>query len=282
MTTYAEAFRERQREKQAANPFLDLTKQILVPATAFTDIEDELAVRQLLLETGTTTTPFWGNSPGDYDSMVMSKNFVVPGIVTVTGVGFEQRLHRDRPPGRHGTSMKQLGIQAAKFEIHIQMWTEEHLQQFERLVPLLKSQRYTVEEVTETVGFTGNNAGAGFTGSAGTTKKKYLPAGPQPFDMYHPLLALFKIRSAHILKVSMPCAGGRGSDIFEVKIDCEEHVFRTATAVKKADKSLEIVPSNPLIGETAETLAAKSKKPSAFVSNPSQPGFNTGGASGGW
>lgn len=282
MTTYYEAFKAKQREKERANPFLDMGRQILVPSEYFEDDVDSLRVRDVLL-LATDGTPFWGTDPRAYDTVIFAKNIILPGVCRMTGKGFAQRLQRDRPPGKHGTSVKQLGIQAAKFEIHVRMWTEEHLRNFEKLVPLLKQQRFTVEETTEAVGFTGNANGAGFTGSAPAVKKKYLPAGPQPFDVYHPMLQLFRIRAAHVLEVSFPSQSHESQDVFECRIECEEHVHKAASssAVKNADKALEIVESNPLIGKTAGTRALEAKKPSTTTKAGGGSFGGTNGA-GGW
>jgi hypothetical protein len=281
-----------------AGPFLDLTKQSLMGATTTAqDTEDAARVQRVLLD-ATSGTPFWGTDPGAYETVRFAKNLYLPGHCRIGGRAFEQRIQRDKPPGTHGQSVKQLGIQPARVDITLQLWTEEHLRAFEALVPVLKQQRYTVQTTTEAVGFTGNAPGiaissvggysstqsatgaAGFSGALGgggftgvvpgTTKvtKKVTPAGPQPLDVYHPLLALFRIRSVHVLSVGFPEA--RDGDVWEVQIHCEEHVQRRASAVGVADQSIEIVERNPLVGKTAATLALQQQAAKTTKTKPSQ------------
>jgi hypothetical protein len=284
------------------SPFLDLSKQIIAGALPRGDPEEELAAREVLIKAA-AGTPFWGTDPGAWETVRFAKNILLPGNCRLKGKGFAQKLQRDSAAGTHGHKVKQLGIQPAKFTITVRMWTEDHLRAFERLVPLLKSQRYKVETTSTAVGYTGTVAGAtnaGFTSASaatgneqgtfvagfsgvvpGTTQttKKSTPAGPAALDVYHPVLALFKIRSVHITEVGFPEAGD--DDVWTSEIDCEEFVYRPS-AVKAAASSLDIVESNPLIGKTGGTLAQEEKKnakPSKFTKGPP---VRSGGASGGW
>lgn len=274
------------------SPFIDLTTQVLAASLPRGDPEDELAVRRVLLE-ASAGTPFWGTDPSAWETVRFAKNIYLPGQCKLTGKGFSQKLQRDSPAGTHGHKVKQLGIQPAKFQITVRMWTEDHLRSFERLVPLLKSQRFKVETKTDGVGFTGNaipsqplssNESAGFSGlvpGTTTTTKKSIPAGPAALDVYHPALALFRIRSVHVVEVGFPHQ--TDGDVWEVEIDCEEFIYR-ASAVKVADTSMDIVESNPRVGKTGATLAMEQKKTAAKPSKLTKTPFggNSGGASGSW
>jgi len=285
-----------------STPFLDLTKQIITASPVEGDDDDQLRVRSLLLEWG-EGTPFWGNYPATYETVRFAKNILLPGHCKVTGKGFAQKLQRDSPAGTHGHKVKQSGIQAAKFQISVRMWTAEHLEAFARLIPLLKQQRYKTTTTTEAVGFTGSVTGttaAGFTSAAGatgnspgtftagysgvvpgTTKvtKKSVPVGPKPIDVYHPMLALFKIRSVLITEVSIPVASSDG-DIWESTIECEEFIYKPST-VQTPTSSQDLLVIEKNVGKTAATIEQErraSAKPSKFSKAPP----NTGGASGGW
>lgn len=263
------------------SPFLDLTKQVLTANPVEGEDEDQIRTRQLMLEWG-EGTPFWGDYPASWETVRFAKNIFLPGQCKLSGKGFAQKLQRDSPAGTHGAKVKQFGIQPAKFSIVVRMWTAEHLKSFERLVPILKSQRYKTTTTTDAVGYTGNAGGAGFSGVvAGTTKvtKKSIPVGPKPLDVYHPALALFKIRSVHVIDVTFPMPTGEG-DVFESTIECEEFVYRPS-AVKTASEADSLLVIEKNVGKTAATLALEERaqsKPSKFSKNPP----NTGGANGSW
>lgn len=257
------------------SPFFDITKSITAASAPRTETIS-----------APSGTPFWGDTPGAYDTVRFAKgSIVLPGTCRVGGKGFAQKVQRDKAPGTHGSKIKQLGIQPARIDITVSMWTEDHLRAFERLIPILKEQRYAAvtEErsnilgtqaedlsATDPSGFEAKGLGFGgvgfYTFSTSLKKrttlvvKKSVPAGPKALDVYHPMLALFKIRSVMVLEVSIP-EPGRDDGVWESKIECEEFVYRAAS-VKVADQSLDIVESNPRIGKTAATLAIESKKPS--------------------
>lgn len=297
MTTYFESVQAQKREKERANPYLDLSRQVLVPVSNYEeDTADALRTRELLLQ-WSSGTPFWGSDPAAYEHVRFAKNIILPGICKISGRGFEQRLQRDKPAGTHGHSVKQLGIHPCKVQIEVRMWTPEHLQDFERLIPLLLAQKYKTEVRAEAV-YTERRADLfadettnrstllgsfGFTPAAslnrpGTdtatqTRTVTVAAGPQAVDVYHPMLALFKIRSVHIASVSIPEPTGDG-DVWQARIECEQFINKPV-AVKAADKSLEIVPENPRVGQTAFDIERAKKKPSERTKGG-------GNASGNW
>lgn len=233
-------------------PFLDMTQQAMTGSLGRST--DVVARRKAIRSSA--GTPFPGNNPAPYQTVRFAQNIQLPGECKVTGKGFEQRMQRDQPAGSHGTHTKSVGIQPARFTIAIRMWMPEHWDALQRLIPLLKSQKQKV--TTDAVGFTGNANGAGFSGVVpNTTTTKTVATGPAPLDVYHPVLALFKIRSVHILSVTLPQPGSE-VDVWECAIECEEFVYRPS-AVKTNDKSLEITEAN--LGPTAATLALSAPRP---------------------
>ncbi len=293
-----------------ADPYLDLSTAVLDPRRGTVEVEGwgldagtglPLRTRERVLKG--TGTPFWGDEPGLYDTVRFGKNILLPGVCSVEGNAFQQRIQRDETPGLHGASLKQLGRKQCKIRITVQMWTREHLDSFARLVPLLKSQRYVAKTVTTTTDadgtsiVTGTGSGRGATGYWGdapsaaaaggislesvTIKRTTsVPVGPAPIDVYHPMLALFRIRTVHILAVSLPERGRGGTDVWEATIECEEHVAARQTAVKTADASQELITEqNPRIQKTAATLALESKKPSDVAASAPSRGR---GVTGSW
>lgn len=282
--------------------FLDFTSQSLSPGVT----RSPATGRAVVASGGKGQTPFWGDSPDLYDTIRFGKDFVMPGVCTLRGKAFSQRVQRDQPPGKHGASLKQLGRQPCKIDITLKLWTAEHLAAFERLIPVLKAQRTkTFGTVSRTapapsgLGLLGLDFGASLSGNsplgpnAGVfpadqgykVTDKTVPVGPAPVDVYHPLLAMFRIRSLHILDVSFP-EPTHEPQVWEVKISCEEFIAQRSTTVTTASQSMELVESNPLIGKTAVTNAreAKTRKPSELAASPGPalPGDFRGGSSGGF
>lgn len=283
MATYYETVVADRREKQRADPFVDLSTQIIVPLSNFVEDEDDALATRAVLAQWDSGTPFWGKYPGAYETVRFAKSLSLPGQCKLSGKGFEQRLQKDKPPGVHGHSVKQIGIQPAKVEILCRMWTEKHLEDFEKLIPLLLSQRYklvpdTKSNILGEAGLTQGLGGIGFLevsdrvrNRQAVTGTKSVAAGPKAIDIYHPLLALFKIRSVHVLSVGIPTPSS-DHGVWEVKIDCEQFIYRPV-AVKVANTSLEITELN--LGKTAATLEAEKKKPSGVTADP-----NAGGTRG--
>lgn len=248
-------------------PFLDLTKQVLQPDDG--NLVQVPGSPRPAIATS-SGTPFWGTNPGAYETVRFAKNIILPGQCKVTGKGFEQRLQKDKAPGTHGASVKSIGMQPAKISIVVRMWTEDHLRAFEALVPLLKMQKYTQKAVEEVPYWTAPSfPGKPFSGvlAPETVKKsKTVHAGPKPIDVYHPMLAMFRVRSVHIESISIPQPSSE-PEVWEATIACEEFIYRP-TAVKAADESLAI--TEKTVGKTAFTLAMESKNnapppPSATV-----------------
>lgn len=270
------------------DPFLDLSKTVIGAYDNGRTVEDEEKAREVIASATTAGgTSFWGKYPQDYQHVIFGKGLRLPGTCKVSGTGFEQRLKRDQPAGTHGHSVKQLGIQPSKFDIRIQLWTEEQLEDFARLIPVLKQQRYKTTKQVESVGFTGLdpfadtsrnlstrlnehgfvpiqnqstvdpifNEAARITPTTKVIKNVSVPVGPAPIAVYHPMLALFKIRMVHIVSVSLPEPTSGDPGIWECVIKCEEFVEKRTSTVKTADHSMDIIEANPRIGRTAITNA---------------------------
>ena len=253
--------------------FLDVSRAVLAGTPGAT-------------ETTSSGTPFWGDDPRAYDTVIFARNIRLPGNCDIEGKGFSQRVDSKKPAGSHGESTTPLGRNPAEITITCTMWMPEHLTAFAKLVPILRSQKMVAEkasnllgEAGETQGFGGFESGikgvGGFTRFSDSIKKRdgtrnvSKPAGPAPLDIYHPWLEIFRISSVHILEVGIP-RRITGTDKWTVSIKCREFVRKREAQVVTHGKSLEIVESNPLVGKTAVTLENEKerKKPSRSQTTP--------------
>lgn len=189
--------------------------------------------------------PFWGEDPESWDTVIIL-GVRLPGICEVKGKGFHQRIDRKKSPGKNGCTYTHLGIEAAKFDLIIQLWTEQHLLDFAKLIPLLKPRKKTTKTVDRyklsgpnTPGLSGlsssgiNKSGindqSGFQGLtsslAAKQKATVTEGGPKPIPIYHPALALYQIRACMVIDASLPEKGkGKDGDMYTVHLSCEEYL----------------------------------------------------------
>lgn len=168
-------------------PFYDLTKVSTTSAATPTQTTGEV--------------PFWGDSPGQWDTVVFNGSIALPGICKVSG-RVVRRVDRKKSPGKHGQTVTYLGDEAAEFEIHLQMWTAEHLDSYVNIVRKLK----TLKPKTQ---------------AQGIDSRKKISA--TILTMSHPALAIFKISLAHVLEYSLPEADG-DSGSFKATLKCLQYI----------------------------------------------------------
>lgn len=202
-------------------------------------------------------TPFWGDAPDAYDTVVLGGQ-ALPGIVTPRGQAFSVRADKKRAAGQDGESLTVTGVDPAEFELTIRMWTPDHLKAFAAVAKLVKPRRSegksgkptttkSAAEIRATQGtvmaaglvdapgggkiFTTAGDGTGFGGL--DTRFGYSPPQPAsvtakpgyhltPLRIYHPFLAIFGIKACVVLGGSLPTDTGSG--IYEAKLSCREFV----------------------------------------------------------
>jgi hypothetical protein len=173
---------------------------------------------------------YWGDAPETYDTVVLA-GFVLPGLCSIKGKGYEMRKRDVRPTGKNGNSTYYLANEPAEFDILVMMTTKEHLQDFEKLVPLFKpSQKPRADAKIGnpdnfTYAFTGQSSGSN-NGSVLLGRKKVLTDDSRPgyLSVSHPLLALFRISHCRVLQVSIP-EQLEDKGMWQVKLQCIEEVL---------------------------------------------------------
>lgn len=237
--------------------------------------------------TSPSGTPFWGEDPESWDSVVI-KGQRLPGICAVKGKGFSQRLDRKKSAGKNGHSVTHLGVDCAKIEITITMWTEEHLRAWEKLIPLLKPRAKTqrtvdryklsgagtvgLQDQTTTVFNQSGTSDAGdrsgfqsLTKSLAEKQKRVVSeGGPEPVPIYHPALSLYKIGAVIILSATFPEDQGKG--VFTVKLDCEE--FVTGANRKGSVSTKRKAPDLTTLGPGAITRKLQATTPATDNTQP--------------
>jgi len=132
-------------------------------------------------------TPWWGDYGAVWD-VVRIAGIELPGVATVTGKGFEQKMDRRVIPGQKGKRFNHYGCDPADVEITLQLWEPEHLDGLKRLISIIKPKN----------------------GKA------------TAHSIYHPALDLYQIRSVLVMSSSLPAMSHRG--VMEVTLRCEEYV----------------------------------------------------------
>jgi hypothetical protein len=232
-------------------------------AGPFTDL-----LTQVKGSTGEKTAaaaPFWGDNPDAWDAVFIA-NVRLPGLAKVGGKGFEQRVDAKKTAGKHGASITRTGNEPARVEIQVQLWTEEHLVAYEKLIRQVKPRKAEYKTVTKatydttpkvhrrtvSVGYAGGRASTSWDYEEEqmtlTIEKKRVETAKEiggPVDIYHPALAIFGIRSVVVLSATLPEYGDKG--IYSSRIECIEYVApaQSKAAVDTARKSKADITSLP-------------------------------------
>lgn len=195
--------------------------------------------------TAGSSIPFWGDTPDAWDTVVLAGQ-PLPGLCTLSGKGYEAKTERTKRSGQKGRTFTYQGDEPAVIDISLKMWTQAHLEEFARILDLIKprwvTKRVKVGEVQVSIsqepGQDGFKAQGPSSFERRYTKPKYedhkVKKDPGPVDIYHPALALFRIRSVHVLGCGLPQQGTSG--VYEARIHCMEFVD------PKADKGEPLTP----------------------------------------
>jgi len=173
-----------------------------------------------------TGVPFWGDQPESWDT-VRIDGITIPGVVRLEGsVG--QRWETREVPGQNGAKITRLGYEAAKVSIRILMATEEHLRAFEKLVPLIRPK---ASDKKETI----------VTGSLKTGKTSRERRPEDAFNVEHPALALYGMKTFICERAGLPEQKGDSSGMYEVKLELLEYVNQekvgTTSGVSKTTRA---------------------------------------------
>lgn len=180
--------------------------------------------------------PFWGDYPGLWDQVQLA-GIILPGLARLSG-DLEHRVDRRRIPGQDGERITHLGCKPAEIEITLRMWTEEHLNAFSSLAPVLRPQPKA--------------------------------AAPDPVDIVHPATHLYGIKAIQVLRISLPVPVGDG-DVYEVKIRGVEFVPLRKGAKSKVKTPTSSTDIATIPNEAARTARESQAKPSQTSSGPGTP-----------
>lgn len=177
--------------------------------------------------------PFWGTNPAAWDTFYVNRQ-PMPGVARVKGMGCKQRHDKKEAAGEHGADITLTGEKPAEFEVVLQLWTDGHIRQLEKLVPLLKP-RYPVPPKTKVLGL-GDLKELEFQASQPKgfgdlkelefqkehpdytpTPKKSKDTGPKPIDVAHPALKLWGIKSALVVELGLIEVGELGVATLRLK-----------------------------------------------------------------
>lgn len=174
---------------------------------------------------------YWGDAPEQYDTVVVA-GFSLPGLCNVKGKGYEMRRRHQKASGKHGASTTFLGNEPAEFVITVMMTEETHLRDFEKLVALFKpsakpspeEEEFLAQSSAFTAAFTGQAGGGGGTHHGLKNAVLQDKASPGFVSVSHPLLALFRISHARIIRVTIPVQA-EDKGMWHSEIHCIEEVL---------------------------------------------------------
>lgn len=117
-----------------------------------------------------SSTPFWANAPGVWDNVTLGR-FVLPGVCAVKGK-IARRKDRKKITGIAGNVLTDVGAAAAEINVQLRMWTPQHWDDFKELALMIRP---------------GPNS-----------------PPPKAFDIAHPAVSVFGIKSVELLSATLP------------------------------------------------------------------------------
>lgn len=235
--------------------------------------------------------PFWGTSPEAYDTVVLA-GMRFPGICRISGTGFKQRVDTQKAAGVHGSSGKQHGRETCGIDIHITIFTEEHLRSLEKIINAVKPRsgdgkpKPAARPKLLTDSLTKDNqqgfGGLTFADSADTRSGTTLgqvgesirSRKPKPstakvtspvFEVYHPMLALYRIHRVQVVEASIPEYKEK-QDMFEVRLKCLEFGRKDASVAAPTGAEWDIEKLGP--GSVGRKIGLAGPPPSKTNAGP--------------
>ncbi len=191
-----------------------------------------------------TSVPFWGNQPDSWDTLILGGK-KLPGRIQISGTGFEMRVDKKKVAGQDGVVVSKLGREPAKFDIIIELWDATHLRDYQAVVaqfspkapslpkpPKLSKPGAAGADFEPTLVKIRAEATAAY--EAKLRKAKQRP-GIRPIDIAHPSLALYGIKSVHVMSASLPKTSKPG--IYEITLKCEEFIKQRDVGVNTPDSA---------------------------------------------
>lgn len=185
------------------------------------------------------SVPWWGDDPDSWEA-VWFDGERLPGLSFITGqVGI--RVSRRKVAGKHGESRVQFGYEAAKLQVNLVIWTQEHLDAWNKQLQTLRPR-----------------AGRG---------------QPGVVSISHPATTQMGINFVEVIHVGLLKLEEPGMDIFSTQIDVLEHIPRpTANKAKVRTTDITTIPTALPTGSTAKTpptpTSSSAVKPSQTNGGP--------------
>jgi hypothetical protein len=213
--------------------------------------------------------PHWEESPEAYERVII-RGVTLPGTATVTGEGYKRKVDTKKAAGQHGDTTTDLGEDSAKIEVQLDLWTPQHLTDFQSVVKkVLAPRRKVIKEEKDAplfVGYTGADASTQLGAYASynqhiVTTRVEVAKGPGPVDIYYPTLALFGITKVQVLAIGLPTPKSPG--VWTVKLTCTQYIaHKKKAAVTTGDYA------KRLGGNVFENPQAQANAPSATTTGP--------------
>lgn len=187
------------------------------------------------------------NPVADPVDVVIIAGRTSPGLAEISGAGSPRNWEERKGYGYGGAFVVFRGIKLAAFTVTFKLTTEEHFEEWESFVEILKRPPHVTPASTRVRGAaTGSNAsaqaGAGSsvgaaTGAAAAAETARAPRGflspygprPRALDIFHPILSDLGISSCVVVDLLQPKDLGLGEWGYDVKfLEYRQPVFQLA------------------------------------------------------
>ncbi len=243
----------------STGPFLDLT-------TSTADGGVQLAS---LVSAG--SVPFF--SEDEQWNTVTVDGEELPGLCSVSGKGIEYHLDQKKSPGTNGSAIANMGRKSAEIEVTLRMWMPEHLETFQRILNNLRNRKIPEFKRppleaggTGGVSLGGPDRDISFEQLSNNVYARQLAAHNAKYEkklavqIYHPVLALYKIRQVMLKVAGFP--EKRGEE-WQVRLTFVEFHKSKAAVITPKGTSLASALTASTSGSPAKDEAAKPSQTSA-------------------
>lgn len=198
--------------------FLDLTPSIDSPPLSGTELV------------------FWGEDPAAWHTCTIS-GVKIPGLSRIDGKGFDNRVDRQKIPGKNGQRLVHVGYDPADFVISTRIWTKAQLQSWFSVVGAVRP------------------------------AKKGTP--PTPVTISHPALTLWGVTSCLVLSGGFPKPNADdGAPVFyTIDLKCIEFVPPSSSGGTTSTAKYDVGKFLP--GSALEAELRKQQSPATQNTGPS-------------
>lgn len=188
------------------------------------------------VEMTASAVPFWGDAPEAWEGVVVA-GYRLPGVCAIEGK-VKRRHDSKKTPGANGSTVTYIGDDQADFTVTLRLWTPEHLATYAKIVGYLRSMVVGTAEASKL----SISAAERLIDARQKNLKPSSKFPIAPVDVFHPVLSLHGIKSAHVLEYGFPKPKGEAAaGVYEATIHFLEYVPGAKGSVATPKQSVDLV-----------------------------------------